>query len=102
MKVDYSDALTRDYRYIVAAEDEATSCNTSILFSCAILLLCMWPLLQFYSVHTQHEMDDILKVKNACKSVQSLIHLWMYVINFFTTMKRYSYVQSHYQWHLAS
>ena len=45
--------------------------------------LCTWPLLQFYSVRTRHEMDDILDVKNACKSVQSLIHLWMYVINFY-------------------
>ena len=48
----------------------------------AILLLCTWPLLQFYSVRTRHEMDDILDVKNACKSLQSVIHLWMYVINF--------------------
>ena len=28
-------------------------------------------------------MDDILDVKKAYKSVQSLIHLWMYVINFY-------------------
>ena len=35
----------------------------------------MWPLLQFYSVRTRYEMDDILDVKNACNSVHSLIPL---------------------------
>ena len=30
--------------------------------------LYTWPLQQFYSVRTRHEMDDILDVNNACKS----------------------------------
>ena len=63
----------------VAAEDKATSCDTSISFSCSILLLCMWVFLQFYSVRTQHEMDDILNIKKCLQKFAEFNPSWMYL-----------------------
>ena len=71
--------LRRERETTEEREDKATSCDTSILFSCTILLLCTWPLLQFYSVRTRHEMDDILDVK---KCLQKCAEFNPYVINF--------------------
>ena len=64
-----------------ADENGATSCNTSISFSCAILSLCMWPFASIlFTAHPTPNGQYLLDVKNGCNSMWSLICLWMYVI----------------------